>query len=106
MSGDSKKGAKLFKTKCAQCHTISPDGQSKQGPPLWNLMGRVSGTSSAFGAYSDSLKNANVEWNNESLHSFLINPKKYIKGTKMNFAGLKKESDRNDLISYLEDCRD
>ena len=105
MSGDSKKGAKLFKTKCAQCHTISPDGQSKQGPPLWGTIGRLSGSYSGFG-YSEALKNANIEWNKESLNQFLINPKKYVNGTKMNFAGLKKESDRNDLISYLEDCID
>ncbi len=98
-----KKGSKLFKAKCAQCHTMEKNGASKQGPALWNVYGRSSGTSD-FGAYSDALKSQKITWESDSLNQFLINPKKYIPGTKMVFAGLKKESDRNDLISYIKTC--
>ena len=105
MSGDSRKGAKLFKAKCAQCHSIEKNGAAKQGPPLWGILGRLSGTGE-FGAYSDALKNSTIKWDKETLDSFLINPKKYINGTKMVFAGLKKEKERMDLIAYIDECRD
>lgn len=105
MEGDRNKGAKLFKAKCAQCHSMEKNGVAKQGPPLWNLMGRLSGTAE-FGAYSDSMKKANVKWDEETLDTFLINPKKYISGTKMVFAGIKKQQDRINLISYINECSD
>ena len=98
-----KKGAKLFKAKCAQCHTIEKNGASKQGPALWGLFGRRSGETDF--AYSDALKNQQITWDSDSLNKFLINPKKYAPGTKMVFAGLKKESEREDLISYIRSCK-
>tara|TARA_B100001109_G_scaffold252759_1_gene249315 strand:+ start:778 stop:1089 length:312 start_codon:yes stop_codon:yes gene_type:complete len=98
-----KKGAKLFKAKCAQCHTMEKNGASKQGPALWDVYGRTPGTAD-FGAYSEAIKNRKIPWDSESLNHFLINPKKYIPGTKMVFAGLKKENERNDLISYIKTC--
>ena len=99
-SGDTKKGAKLFKAKCAQCHTIEQGGNTKQGPPLWGLMGRTSGTWDGF-AYSEANKNAAIVWSDKHLFEYLLNPKKYIPGTKMVFAGIKKEKERADLIAYM-----
>jgi cytochrome c len=98
--GNSKKGAKLFKAKCAQCHTCEKGGAAKSGPPLWGLMGRESGTAE-FNAYSDANKNSGIVWSDKHMFQFLVNPKKYMVGTKMVFAGLKKEAERADLIAYL-----
>merc|ERR1712032_1074296 len=102
--GEVKKGAKLFKAKCAQCHTIEKGGNAKQGPPLWGIFGRQSGTCEGF-AYSEANKNAAIIWSDKHLFEYLVNPKKYILGTKMVFAGLKKESERADLIAYLTEAR-
>lgn len=100
--GDVKKGANLFKTRCAQCHTVEKDGGNKIGPALHGLFGRKSGTVEGY-AYTDANKQKGVEWNDQTLFDYLENPKKYIPGTKMAFGGLKKAKDRNDLIAYLKD---
>lgn len=98
--GDEKKGAQLFKTRCAQCHTLEP-GKNMVGPTLHGVMGRQSGQVEGF-QYTDANKNRAVHWDTTTLFEYLENPKKYIPGTKMAFAGLKKEKDRNDLITYIK----
>jgi len=99
--GNKKKGAKLFKAKCAQCHTAEKGGAAKSGPPLWGIFGREAG-SGAFGAYSDAINNSGITWSEEHMFEFLIKPKKYLVGTKMVFAGIKKEKERADLIAYMQ----
>ncbi|CAK0893632.1 unnamed protein product [Prorocentrum cordatum] len=101
--GEVKKGAKLFKAKCAQCHTIEKGGNAKQGPPLWGVFGRQSGTLEGF-AYSEANKNSGIIWSHKHMYEYLVNPKKYIPGTKMVFAGIKKEKERADLIAYMATC--
>merc|ERR1712216_630314 len=99
-AGDVKKGAKLFKAKCYQCHTIEAGGNSKQGPPLWGIIGKHSGTTPGFN-YSEANKGSGIVWSEKHLFEYLINPKKYIPGTKMVFAGLKKDKERADLIAFM-----
>ncbi|TVY86182.1 Cytochrome c [Lachnellula willkommii] len=97
---DAKKGANLFKTRCAQCHTLGEGEGNKIGPNLHGLFGRHTGQVEGF-SYTDANKAKGIEWNNDTLFEYLENPKKYIPGTKMAFGGLKKEKDRNDLITFL-----
>ncbi|KAG6841516.1 hypothetical protein C0991_010130 [Blastosporella zonata] len=100
-SGDSAAGASLFKTRCAQCHTVGAGEPHKVGPNLHGIFGRKSGQSEGF-SYTAANVNKGVTWEEQTLFEYLENPKKYIPGTKMAFAGLKKAKDRNDLVTYLK----
>eukprot|EP00249_Psilotum_nudum_P004216 c17756_g1_i1 orf=653-1183(-) len=100
--GDLKAGEKIFKTKCAQCHAVEKSAGHKQGPNLNGLFGRQSGTAVGY-SYSTANKNKAVIWGEDTLYEYLLNPKKYIPGTKMVFPGLKKPQERADLIAYLKE---
>ena len=97
--GDVASGEKIFK-KCAACHSINKGGKHKIGPALYNVVGRKVGAIEDY-KYSKALISYDKDWTFEELNGFLIKPAKHIKGTKMAYAGLRKESDRASVIKYL-----
>ena len=102
--GDVASGEKIFK-KCAACHSIIQGGKNKIGPALYNVVGRKVGDISDY-KYSKALAAYGKEWTFEELNGFLIKPTKWVKGTKMAYAGLRKEKDRASVIKYLNQNSD
>ena len=98
-AGDAAKGEKVFK-KCKACHVLDKP-KNKIGPHLVDLFGRTAGSGEKF-KYSKVMKNSGVGWDEKTLDAFLAKPKKFMKGTKMAFVGLKKQKDRDNLIAYLK----
>ena len=99
---DLKAGAKVFK-KCAACHAVGDKAKNKVGPHLNALFGRPAGTIEAY-KYSKAMTSAGAEglvWTDETVTLYLAKPKGFLKGTKMAFAGLKKDRDIANVIAYL-----
>ena len=102
--GDVASGEKIFK-KCAACHSIKKGGKNNIGPALYNVVGRKVGAISDY-KYSKAFLNYDKTWTFEELNGYLLKPSKWIKGTKMAFAGLRKEKDRASVIKYLNQSSD
>ena len=97
--GDLTHGEKVFK-KCSACHQIAAGGKNMIGPNLWGVIGRTAGVVDDY-KYSKAMIAYGKEWSFEEMNSYLIKPQAYIKGTKMAFAGLRKEKDRASVILYM-----
>jgi cytochrome c2 len=96
-------GEKVWK-RCAACHMIGEGAENRVGPELNKVIGRTAGSLEDY-AYSDAMKKAGAEglvWDNDKLFAYLENPKKMVPGTKMAFAGLKKEEDRHAVVAYID----
>jgi len=86
--------------KCRSCHELGADGPHKVGPNLNGLMGAKAAAKDDF-VYSKAFQESEIVWNDETLDAFIAKPASYVKGTKMAFVGIKKESDRKALIEYI-----
>ena len=101
--GDAAKGEKVFK-KCKACHAVGDGAKNKVGPMLNGIVGAPAGKVDGF-KYSKAMLEAaegGLVWDEANLTAFLTKPKDFMKGTKMSFAGLKKEQDQADVIAYLK----
>lgn len=98
-AADVAKGEKAF-GKCKSCHKLEEGGKAT-GPHLFGIFDRAIGAVGGYG-YSSGMASLGGNWDADSLNAFLTKPKDFIAGTKMSFAGLKKETDRANLIAYLQ----
>ncbi|WP_119165366.1 c-type cytochrome [Algihabitans albus] len=99
--GDPAAGEQVF-NKCKACHTIEEGGPPRVGPNLYGVYGRAAGTSEAFAArYSKGLQEADFTWTEETLPSYLTNPREIIQGSRMAFQ-LRDEQEVADVIAYLK----
>ena len=110
LAGDVEKGKKLYK-KCAACHNAASGAKHKTGPNLWGIYGAKAAIQEGY-KYSDWLKGAGIEWNDEELAAWISKKKekaayfgKDVKKSKMIFAGLKKPEQIADLIAYLKSLK-
>ena len=98
-AADIEAGKVAFK-KCALCHTTE-SGKNKIGPSLFGIVGRKSGSVDNF-SYSEAMKNFDHTWDDETLDTYLAEPRAVVPGTKMIFPGIKDKTEREDVIAYLE----
>ncbi|WP_371397080.1 cytochrome c family protein [Fretibacter rubidus] len=94
------RGAKLYK-RCQSCHSLEQGGRHKVGPNLWAIYGAVPGSKEGF-KYSAAMSSMDIVWNDETLSGYLENPRKYLPGGKMAFAGLRKAEDRDAILAYIK----
>ena len=102
--GDITHGEKVFK-KCSACHVVEKGGANKIGPALYGVLGRKIAAVDDY-KYSQALSDYGKEWTFEEMNGYLKKPQSWIKGTKMSFAGLRKEKDRASVILYLNQFSD
>jgi cytochrome c len=98
-NANTANGEKAAK-KCVQCHSFEKGGPNKIGPNLWNVVGAKHGHTEGF-SYSGAMQSTPGNWDYDGLNKFLFNPRSYISGTKMTFAGVKSDQERADIIAYL-----
>jgi len=98
MDGDPAKGKKVFR-KCKACHKLE-EGKNAVGPSLYNIIDREAGSVEGF-KYSSAMAESGLVWDVETMTTFLKKPKDLVPGTKMSFAGLRKDGQIADVIAYL-----
>jgi len=100
VAADVEAGEKVVK-KCKACHWADKE-KNKTGPHLVGIIGRAAGSLESYKKYSKAMKESGIVWDDATLTEYLRAPKQYVKGTKMAFAGLKKDADIENVIAYLK----
>lgn len=103
-TANAQNGAAIFK-KCTSCHTAEKGGPNKIGPDLYNIPGAEKGKHAGY-TYSQAMEKKGGTWTYDDLNHFLYDPRGFIPGTKMSFAGLKNDQERADVIAYLRQQSD
>lgn len=97
---DYENGRRAF-ARCRACHTVTQGGPNMTGPNLWGVFGHPAGRHEGY-TYSKALQAADFTWDGDQLDQWLANPRTYLPGNKMNFAGVPDDQDRRDLIAWLK----
>jgi cytochrome c len=101
-AGEAEEGRKVF-NQCRACHTVEKGGKNAVGPNLHGLFGRKAGSVVDF-KYSDPMKGSGIVWSEETVGKYVADPKTFVPGNKMAYAGLKREKQIADLLAYLKDA--
>ena len=99
-AADLANGQRVF-ARCRSCHTITEGGPNMTGPNLYGVFGRAAGAAEGYN-YSTAVKQAGFVWDADHLNNWLENPRTFLKGTKMSFAGIPDATDRRDVIAFLK----
>lgn len=97
---DAGRGEGVFKRACFVCHMVGPEAKQRVGPVLNGIVGRKAGTVAGFN-YSPANKNSDVTWTEDNLKTYLRDPRAFMPGNRMIYAGLKNDGDLGDLVAYL-----
>ena len=97
---DAAAGEAVFKRVCATCHNATVEGPRKLGPTLHGVVGRKVASVEGF-RYSAAKRAADLVWTPDKIDPYLLNPREFMPGTTMAYAGLKNDNDRKNLIAYL-----
>ncbi|MEE2525502.1 cytochrome c family protein [Hyphobacterium sp. HN65] len=103
-AADAGAGERIFR-RCVSCHNAEPGGANLQGPNLWNVVGRAVASYDGFN-YSGAMSDHGGNWTYEELDHFIANPRSYISGTAMAFAGIRGDEDRANLLAYMQTLSD
>ena len=99
-AADLDNGRRVF-ARCRSCHTINEGGPNMTGPNLYGVFGQQVGVNPGFN-YSTAMKEADFVWDGARLEDWLENPRTFMKGTKMSFAGIPDATDRRDVVAFLK----
>ncbi len=100
-AADATAGRTVFQRQCASCHIDTATGARRLGPTMFGVVGRQTGSVEGF-RYTEANKSAGWAWTPERLDDYLKNPRAVIPGTNMAYAGLRSDTDRENLIEYLK----